>query len=430
MPQRQYNAKRCKVTKVNKRIILPITWTDYRELSQDATAFRGELDQMIATYPELFPSEIAAGYTLHDVLPPSLKMPEVQLRRIGLKQKDELGQAQVLTIASSDILPYMTGYTDEVEKALFLRRFGVPYWALTYVFGRNDNYWYRLDTHLGRYEIVGTTLKTSEKLPHHLLADEKHVRFNGHKGYIATTVGADCVLGASLCLSADEIELTEAYHVFKAEAHCLDPAYEPQTVNLDGWLATQKAWQALFVTITVIECFLHAFLKIRDCCKKRWRAVFDDLQQQVWDIYRASDAQDFRQKATDFLAWGRQTLTGPALEAVEKLVAKTDKFILAFDFPGAYRTSNMIDRHMEPMDRWLYSSRFFHGHWSSAELQIRAWALSHNFWPYCPRAKAAQQFISPAHQLNGFVYHDNWLHNLLISTSSTCLTSYHRIRQN
>ena len=97
-------------------------------------------------------------------------MPEVQLRRICLKQKDEQGQAQVLTITCSDILPYMTGYTDEVEKALFLGRFGVPFWALSYVFGRNDDYWYRLDTQLGRYEIVGTTVKTADKLPNHLLA--------------------------------------------------------------------------------------------------------------------------------------------------------------------------------------------------------------------------------------------------------------------
>jgi hypothetical protein len=104
--------------------------------------------------------------------------------------------------------------------------------------------------------------------------------------------------------------------------------------------------------------------------------------------------------------------------------------LLAFDYPAAYRTSNMIDRQMNPMARWLFATRFFHGHWTAAQLQVRAWALFHNFWPYCPRAKICRQFISPAHQLNGFVYHQNWLHNLLISTSSaTCLRN-HRKRQN
>jgi hypothetical protein len=47
----------------------------------------------------------------------------------------------VLTIASSAVLPYMTGLTDEVERALFLHQFGIPYWRLSYVFGRDDSYW-------------------------------------------------------------------------------------------------------------------------------------------------------------------------------------------------------------------------------------------------------------------------------------------------
>jgi hypothetical protein len=33
-------------------------------------------------------------------------------------------------------MPYMVGYTNDVEKTLFLRRWVVPYWALACVFGR------------------------------------------------------------------------------------------------------------------------------------------------------------------------------------------------------------------------------------------------------------------------------------------------------
>lgn len=97
----------------------------------------------------------------------------------------------------------MTGYTDEVEKPHFLHRFGVPFWALTYVFGRDDLYWYRMAGHMGGYRIIQTTMKRGRQLPEHLLADEKHVRFNSQKAYIATTVGEGCVLGASISLTAD-----------------------------------------------------------------------------------------------------------------------------------------------------------------------------------------------------------------------------------
>ena len=428
MPQRNYSRERAEVAKPNKRVILPIGIEAYQEMMGDSARFRAWLDDMIKTYPELFPVEIAEGYVLHDTLPESSKLPGVRFRRIELKAVNAAGKREVLTIASSAVMPYMTGLTDEVEKALFLRQFGVPYWGLTYVFGRHDSYWYRMTAGIGRFEIVSTTVKTLDKMPEHLLADEKHVHFNGEKGYIATTVGDDCVLGASLALNADEEALTEAYAQFREEAHHLSPNYAPKTVNTDGWKATQNAWRALFTTIVIIECFLHAFLKIRDRCKKRFKSLFPSIKQQVWDIYHAETPDDFRQQVADFLAWSRQSLTGTALEAIEKLCAKTDDFLLAFDFPDAYRTSNMIDRHMDPMARWLSSARFFHGHWTAAELQTRSWAILHNFWPYCPRAVVRQHFISPAHKLNGFIYHDNWLHNMLISSSCAGITTVHRIQ--
>ncbi len=66
-------------------------------------------------------------------------MPGVRLRRI------ELHTGSVFTIRPSFVMPYMTGYTDDVEKPLFLRRWGVPHWALAYVFGRDEQYWYRLE---------------------------------------------------------------------------------------------------------------------------------------------------------------------------------------------------------------------------------------------------------------------------------------------
>jgi hypothetical protein len=163
----------------------------------------------------------------------------VRLRRIKLKTRDEKGKEIVVTIAPSAVMPYMSGYTDEVEKPLFLRRFGVPFWALAYVFGRDDQYWYRLAGQFGRYDIVQTTVKDPDKVPEHLLADEKHIHLNGEKAYVATTVGGDCVLGAAVALKADTEALTAAYRYFQQEAQQLKADYAPQTVNIDGWAATQ-----------------------------------------------------------------------------------------------------------------------------------------------------------------------------------------------
>jgi hypothetical protein len=398
-----------------QRICLPIERDRYQHLVANPVAFRQFLDQMIESNPVLFPSTIKQGYKLDGFVASSKKMPEIQLRRIKLKvhAPDNCG---VYTIAPSFVLPYMRGYTDQVEQALFLRRFGVPFWALTYLFGRNDMYWYRLERSLGRNSVVGTSLKVADNLPQDLLADEKHTYLNGHKCYIATTVAGDCIFGASVSLTADAKGLTEAYRYFKREAQNILPAYAPRTVNVDGWAATQNSWLSLFKTVTPLLCFLHSFIKIRSRCKNQ--DFFPELSKQVWDIYHAPDKATFKTSLLAFQKWAQATLpAGPALEAVLKLCNRQDQFLKAYDFPAAYRTSTMLDRQMDLMNRYLFSTKYFHGHLSSAEDGLRAWALLHNFQPYCPRAKIAKNFISPAHRLNGFVYHPCWLQNLLVSAS-------------
>jgi hypothetical protein len=414
--QRKCNRSLGTQARQSKRIVIPISREEYATIMDDTSAFRGYLDQLKAQHPELFPAGMEMGYRWYGRYPVSKKMPDVPMRRLRLKGPDGTAPGQVFTIVPSLVMPYKTGDAEAVEKALFRRRFGVPYWGLTDVFGRNDMYWQRLVSQLGRHDRVGTTVKAPERLPEHVLADEKHVKLNGEKAYIATTVGRDCVLGATLALTADTPALTAAYGRFQEEVHRLNPTYQPQTVNTDGWDPTQPAWRYLFPGIVIIECFLHAFLKIRDRCK-RLKAVYTYLERQVWDAYHAVDVDTFQRQLLDLVHWADQHLTGSALEAVHKLCAKAPRFALAFDYPDAHRTSNMLDRHMQPLARCLDQARHFHGDVRSAEFQVRGWALLHNFQPYCPRAQIRQHYSSPVHQLNAFVYHDNWLQNLLISTS-------------
>ena len=136
--------------------------------------------------------------------------------------------------------------------------------SLTEVFGRDPMYWHRLECSLGRFSLVGTTVQAAERLPRHLVADEKHTTLGGKKVYLAATAGDGCCLGMALAITAGTDDLTEAYGVFRDEARRLDPEYRPETVNTDGWPATQAAWRALFKGVTVILCFLHAFLKVRE----------------------------------------------------------------------------------------------------------------------------------------------------------------------
>ncbi|MFC1960764.1 hypothetical protein ACFLYO_08640, partial [Chloroflexota bacterium] len=400
MPQRKHSTVKQLKPRQSHRIILPISRSTYQEVVADPMLYRGWVEGALRNFPRLFPGGFSEGFTLHDQYQ-SKKMNGEIVRRVRQKRADEQGQRQVYTVTPSYLMPYMTGYTDEVADALFLVSFGVPCWALTMVFGHNDMYWQRHIERLGRYDIVGTTVQHAERLPQDLLADEKHTRWQGVKAYIAMTVGGGCVLGVSMALAASADALTEAYGYFKAETRRLQEDYQPTTVNTDGWKGTHAAWLTLFPAIVILRCFLHAFLNIRSCCKRL--DYFPAIQDMVWEIYYATTPVEFYHRVGDLFHWTQQSLSGSRFakprQAIEKLCARTGDFLLTFDHSDAYRTSNAIDRLMVPLDRWLSAMFMFHGHLMTAEFRVRAWALIHNFRPYCPRSEAAKEFISPAHKL-------------------------------
>lgn len=394
-----------------KTICIPFEPTSYPEVVRDNKRFRSLVDEAYAQHPELFPAAMGEGYKLHDTRV-SAKL-GVRMRRIMLKATGE-----VYGICPSFVMPYMVGYTADVAHALFLQGFGVPFWALTHVFRRDDMYWYRLTTAVGRNSIVGTTVKHPESLPGDLLADEKHTKHCGDKVYAAVTAGQDCVLGAAMCQGADSAALSQGYGVFAEEARNLDPDYQGETVNTDGWGATRKAWKTLFPQIAIIRCFLHAFIKVRDRCKK-WGDLYTQIGTAVWDAYDAPTKRAFSQRIRRLREWAQETLDeGVVLDKLLALCEKAPLFAQAYDHPSAHRTSNMVDRLMRWQDRYLFSRQYFHRSWEAAELGIRAWAILRNFRPYCPRAIGKRtDGDCAAERLNGFRYCDSWLENLRVSSS-------------
>ena len=383
----------------------------YHECMEDGAQFRAYLDVTYAAHPELFPPDFAGGYKLHGYM--HSKKQAITLRRIRLQ-----ATAEAYQIRPSFLMPYMVARTAEVEKGLYLRRWGVPFEALTYVLGRNPMFWYRAYTNLGRYSLVGTTIKDAARLPTDVLADEKHTRLKGAVRYLATTVAQGCILGVELAEQANTANLKQAYQVFKTEAQRVAPDYAPQTVNTDGWRATQNAWRALFPAIVIILCFLHAYLKIKD----RVRHAPDQLRvlaTQVWHAYHAATLPQFAQRIRRLREWAHTQLSGTVQTKVLDLCAQAALFKLAYQYPTAYRTSNALDRLMDYQDRLLYTMRYFHGTPTAARWYARAMALVWNFHPYGrqTQTKYQTQHASPFSRLNGRHYHDNWLQNLLIAAS-------------
>jgi hypothetical protein len=410
-------------TKGHRTLRLPLAEDEYAQFLSDNTFARARLEQLYGQYPELFPASFKQGYVLYGLTALSVKL-DVRCRRLRLRADEA-----VYTVAPGFVMPYMCGHVDDVAHALFLMRFYVPCWAIAHVFGRDAMYWYRLEQSLGRFSVVGTTVKSAEDLPKDLVGDEKHSWLKGERVYIATTAGNDCLLGASVSTSASQKDLTQAYGVFANEARDVEPTYEPESVNTDGWQATQGAWKALFANMTVILCFLHAFLKVRDRATKALAGAFQEVGEKIWQAYEAPTKRAFAQRLRRLKEWAQTALPESAMKThTLDLCDKRAQFIVSYDHERAHRTSNMVDRLMKFIDRACFNGQYFHGNLAAVERRVRAWALLWNFCPSSPQTvKKYHGQRCPAERLNGKRYAQNWLENLLVSGS---MNGYQRYQQN
>jgi len=119
----------------------------YGELVKDPARFRPWLAGLAQRSPELFPAGFGRGFRMKDLY---------RSRKLGLTLRRD---GQSYRVRPSLVTPYLTGRVAEVGHALFLRKFGVPLWALARVFGRDPMYWFRLECGLGRASVVGATVR-------------------------------------------------------------------------------------------------------------------------------------------------------------------------------------------------------------------------------------------------------------------------------
>jgi len=380
----------------------------YQECMDDIATYRQHLQTTYDQHPELFPQAWAQGYMWHDRY--GVRKQQCVVRRIKLK-----ATGKVFTVRPSFLLPYGIGRTEEVEKALFLRQWGVPFDALAYVFGRNAMFWYRAWLSFGRPNLVGTTVKQATLMPQDLVADEKITWLAGAEVVVPTTVGGGCVLGISLAKQTDSVSLQDAYGEFVSEATTVFPTYRPRSVCTDGFQATRDAWRQLVPQLVLVLCFLHSILKLTERCRGPLRRQVLD---RAWAVYHAVTKAQFAQRLRRLAEWARTSLDGSLAQRVAQMVRHRAAFTPTSDCPQAARTTNAVDRVHNHLDRTLYAMQYCHGHQRSARWAVRAWALQWNFHPYGPRLRQAQPVrSSPFVDLNGFHYHSNWLQNLLIASS-------------
>jgi hypothetical protein len=234
---------------------------------------------------------------------------------------------------------------------------------------------------------------------------------------LAVTAAQGCILGSELCRGAGIEELKAGYGVFQEEISYHLPDYTPETVTLDGWDASHRAWESLFPGIVWILCFLHEVIKVQDLCRSQ-AGLWHDLREKLWHVYHGANKREFAQRLRRLLEWAQGKELRESIERrLKRVREKSALFQKAYDFPAASRTSNAVDRPMNYLDRCLFSMQYFHGSWPAAVQSGRAMALLWNFHPFCRKTRHQTGCLCPFEQLNGFRYHDDWLRNFLIASS-------------
>ena len=95
----------------HKTICIPCSQREYERVVDDPERFRHFLDRHIEATPELFPAEIRRGYRMKDVY--HSRKTGHGLRRI------ELRDLQCYLIRPSFLMPYLSGYAEDVQAPLF-----------------------------------------------------------------------------------------------------------------------------------------------------------------------------------------------------------------------------------------------------------------------------------------------------------------------
>ena len=141
-----------------KAMCLPFgTQDEYLEIVKSAVTFRSTLIKIKKQYPELFPPDFDNGFILHEITR-SIKL-DIPLRWIKIN-----ATGNIFLVRPSFVMPYCVSTTDEIEKPLYLRRWGASFDELSYIFGRSPKHYERALASIGRNSIVDSTIKDANSI--------------------------------------------------------------------------------------------------------------------------------------------------------------------------------------------------------------------------------------------------------------------------
>jgi hypothetical protein len=248
---------------------------------------------------------------------------------------------------------------------------------------------------LGQLSPAQLNLALGVEPPTHVIEDEKHAKECGEKAYVPMVYAPKEALiwWVDYVDSVSEATLRDSLERFKALSQRLAHIVG---ATVDGWDPAQKALQAAFPGITLVECHMHALLKLGQHLatfkrqrKKAGHPVSEleeaHIRQAFVRVLQAPTPEAY-QKALDEL---------PDAFEHEPLASRKDSLRIKQALFQAWTTdaklavvTTALDQCMKFLNRKLDNMQTLHGPCSGLAT-VNAWAITRNCWRFLKGAKRA-----------------------------------------
>jgi hypothetical protein len=248
---------------------------------------------------------------------------------------------------------------------------------------------------LGQLSPAQLNLALGVEPPTHVIEDEKHAKECGEKAYVPMVYAPKEALiwWVDYVDSVSEATLRDSLERFKALSQRLAHIVG---ATVDGWDPAQKALQAAFPGITLVECHMHALLKLGQHLatfkrqrKKAGQPVSEleeaRIRQAFVRVLQAPTPEAY-QKALDEL---------PDAFEHEPLASRKDSLRIKQALFQAWTSdaklavvTTALDQCMKFLNRKLDNMQTLHGPCSGLAT-VNAWAITRNCWRFLKGAKRA-----------------------------------------
>lgn len=272
-------------------------------------------------------------------------------------------------------------------------------------------------------------LKLGLMPPQVVIEDEKFVRENAQKTYVAFLSHQEVIWWIDYLPGTDEVHLEASFRSYLSKVQEFSPDYNIDGATYDGWKPAKKAFQAININIVLQECHLHAQGRMNRALpliKNQDTTLTDEdlekIKEQHDHVLESESRAIYSQRLRRF----RESFAH--LIEVDKrcrsLKSKLLNFLAYLFYPllALAKVSTALDQLIKLFDRKFFIMQTFRNS-ESADKTVQSFAIVRNFWRYMPGAK--RENLSPVEIAGANLHGIPWLEFVNLASTSRMSPAEH-----